>query len=225
MHDRFYCETLTNPIELRNDEFHHLRVMRVRVGEEIELIDGRGTLAIARLEEVLKNSAYLTIIHQETHPHPTSSIIIVLPLIRLERLEWAIEKGTELNAESFYLFPADYSEKNELSAHQLERLGHIAISAIKQCGRLYLPEIIFKTSLEEALFSNRQILFGDTDPAAPLLASHPHSPILFVSGPEKGFSSRELEFLKQHGKGVKLHQNILRAETAPLVALSRLEIE
>ena len=223
MNDRFYCSSIQeDEIDLKEDEFHHLRVMRVRIHEEIDLVDGSGTLARACVTEIHKNRAHLTILQRQTYPRPRSSIIIAMALIRMERLEWAIEKGTELDAEAFYLFPADYSEKKSLSPHQLERLRHIAIAALKQCGRLYLPEIVLKDSLQEALPTDRPLLYGDTDPAAPSIRSFQEPRVIFVSGPEKGFSSKETKLLQEHGQGVKLHDNILRAETAPIVVLSLL---
>jgi 16S rRNA (uracil1498-N3)-methyltransferase len=92
---------------------------------------------------------------------------------------------------------------------------------MKQCGRLYLPEIIFCDSLSDLLNVDAQILFGDLDVKAPALTSIPFSEqILFISGPEGGFSPRELSFLKEkEAHPIKLHENRLRAETAPLAAL------
>jgi 16S rRNA (uracil1498-N3)-methyltransferase len=224
MIDRFYTEHAFDeaPI-LTGPEFHHLKhVLRVRTGEEIDLVNGRGTLARARVEKIEKESAHLVILHQSQHPKPTPSCRLGLALIRMERLEWAIEKGTELGAEAFYLFPADGSEKKQLTEHQLSRLRLIAIAALKQCNRLYLPEIQIVQSMEETIPSDAEFFFGDVSPDAPWLTpflTHQQS-LFFISGPEKGFSQREEDWLKRHGRGIKLHENILRAETAPLVALS-----
>ena len=96
----------------------------------------------------------------------------------------------------------------------------MTISALKQSGRLYLPAIEILPRLE-ALFSHRaRYLFGDTRPAPPLSPTKSEEPILFITGPEKGFSKREQSLLDQKAAGVRINPNILRAETAPLAALS-----
>jgi 16S rRNA (uracil1498-N3)-methyltransferase len=135
--------------------------------------------------------------------------------MRPSKLELVIEKCTELGADRFFLYGAQFSEKGDLSEHQLERLQHIAISAMKQCGRLDLPPIHLLKF--EALFKeNEPLYFGDTREAPS--AEKCKGPLLFITGPERGFSKRELELLDLKGKGVRLHKNILRAETAPIVA-------
>jgi 16S rRNA (uracil1498-N3)-methyltransferase len=223
--ERFYLDDPLKPpsLLLEGPEFHHLaHVMRVRVGEEIELVNGRGVLVKAKVASLKKESAHLDLLHREEHPVPSPHLLLGLSLIKRDRLEWVIEKGTELGAEAFFLFPADRSEKNDLSPNQQERLRHVAISALKQCGRLYLPEIRLFSSLEEVLTTEATILFGDLDPKAPQLAPSKRESTLFITGPEKGFSPKELSLLKQKGQGVRLHSNVLRAETAPLVALGLL---
>jgi 16S rRNA (uracil1498-N3)-methyltransferase len=221
--NRFYLDSsLESPSTIEGSEFHHLvHVMRVERGDEIELVNGRGKLARARIDTIHKDSASFFILKSQTYQKPVHSIRIALALIRLERLEWAIEKATELGAEGFDLFRADESEKKELNAHQLERLRSIVISAMKQCGRFYLPDIKVFPSLDPITQSNTTILFGDTHPAAlrPLQAAI-QFPVIFATGPERGFSAREHALLKQKGCGVSLSDNILRAETAPLAALS-----
>lgn len=219
----FYPGPFDRLIQLQDAEFHHLaRVMRAHIGDEVELVNGQGSLAIARVDHLDKESATLLIQNIETHPRPFPSIILGLPILKIDRLEWAIEKATELGADAIHLFRADYSEKKELTPHQHERLRLITISAMKQCGRLYLPEIRFYASLQDAFIKDAHTLYGDLSIAAPKLTELPHSKTLFFSGPEKGFSPIELEFLKKHAHGIHLHENVLRAETAPLVALSLL---
>lgn len=225
MFNRFYLNgSLEDTATMVGLEFHHLaHVMRAKVGDVVELINGDGVLAKARIDEISKNSASFSIESREVKPKPTALIHIGLPIIRLERLEWAIEKGTELGADSFHLFSADFSEKKHLSEHQFDRLHNISIAAIKQCDRLFLPSFHLAHSLSDILQSKITMLYGDIDPNAPMLNDIPFDfPLLFISGPEKGFSEKEIALLKEHGKGIHLHPNILRAETAPIVALSLL---
>lgn len=215
--ERFFINAdLQGELELEGKEFHHLtHVMRIVAGEEIELVNGRGSLASAEVKKISKHSAVLEVKSCETSPILAPHLTLAIPLMRPAKLELVIEKCTELGTDRFFLYSAQFSEKDDLSEHQLERLEHIAISAMKQCGRLDLPPI--QLLKFDALFKeSAPLYFGDT--RGKPFAEKIKGPLLFVTGPEKGFSRRELELLDLKGKGVRLHKNILRAETAPLVA-------
>lgn len=215
--ERFFINAdLEGTLELEDKEFHHLtHVMRIAAGEEIELVNGRGSLAIAEVKKISKHSAALEVKSCETSPVLASHLTLAIPLMRPAKLELVLEKCTELGTDRFFLYSAQFSEKEELSEHQLERLQHIAISAMKQCGRLDLPPI--QLLKFERLFEESETLyFGDTREAP--FTEKIKGPLLFVTGPEKGFSRQELELLDAKGKGVRLHKNVLRAETAPIVA-------
>jgi 16S rRNA (uracil1498-N3)-methyltransferase len=225
MNARFYLDSpLTQDrFTLTMEEFHHLaRVLRLGAGDKVELVNGRGILVQAHVEKIEKHSAELTLVQRHSEPPSSPSLLLGLSLIRLSRLEWVLEKGTELGADGFFLFPAERSEQKHLSPHQLERLHHITIAALKQCGRLYLPNITLMNSLADVLKIDALCYYGD--PNSSILLSISTAPkILFLVGPEGGFSSQETELFKHQGVvGTRLHKNILRAETAPLVALTLL---
>ncbi len=214
--ERFYIDApLTGHLTLDGPELHHLaHVMRIRTGEEIELVNGRGSLAIAKVVAIAKHEATLQVLSASQSPVPEPRILLAIPLMRPSKLEFVIEKCTELGADAFYLYPAAHSEKEDLSPHQLERLHHIAIAAMKQCGRLDLPPI-HNTEWDQLFQIPAPLFFGDTRPNAQRLSAERG---LIITGPERGFSEKELMQLEQKGTGVTLHRNILRAETAPMVA-------
>jgi len=222
--DRFFMDAsfgAGQELKLEEAEFHHLKVMRSSTGDEIELVNGRGALARARIVKLEKQTALLRCETCEERPQKSPKVALGLALIRLNRLEWTIEKATELGADALFLFTADLSEKEALSPHQLERLRHLTISALKQCGSLHLPHLSLLPSLDAILHQDRKILYGDTRFDAPRLRElNLSGPIVFLTGPEKGFSQREKNLLVERGEGVQLNQNILRAETAPIAALS-----
>lgn len=213
--ERFYIDApLTGVLSLKGPELHHLaHVMRIRIGEEVELVNGRGSLASAKLIALTKNEATLQVFTASEKALPEPKIFLGVPLMRPSKLELVIEKCTELGADAFFLYSADYSDKEELSLHQLERLNHIAISAMKQCGRLDLPPL--KVVAFKDLFQQTPVFFGDTLPGKERMQAQKG---VVITGPERGFSAKELEQLNEKGTGVSLHRNILRAETAPLVA-------
>lgn len=230
-HDRFYIDTpfhLEESVSLEDTEWHHLvNVQRAKCGAAVDLINGRGQLAHAKIVALNKKSAELVIESiQESTPPP--SIILALALPRMNHLEWVVEKGTELNASSFWLFPGAQSEVSDLSPSKQQRLKHLSIAAMKQCGRLDLPSIEIKPPLMQWKAQPGTLLYGDVSPEAPPLWTLPRLseyPIVLFIGPEKGFSSKEESYLRDtlKAKGIRLHSNILRAETAPLVGLSLIQ--
>jgi 16S rRNA (uracil1498-N3)-methyltransferase len=193
--------------------------MKLTVGETVEIVNGRGSLAEGEIQKIDKKAAYIQILNTKHEPLSQTRCGLAIPLMRPSKIEWVIEKGTELNASAFYLFSADYSEKESLSENALGRLRTLAISALKQSGRLYLPSLEMRPSLEALFDRDATLLFGDLGPSA---QHHiPPSPsLLFVSGPERGFSEREAALLKKKALGIRLNPNVLRAETAPIAALS-----
>lgn len=223
--ERFYIDApLADRLRLSGPEFHHLaHVMRISPGEEIELVNGRGALAQARVLSLTKQEAQLEIIAATQTPLLPPRLILAIPLLRPSKLELIIEKCTELGADAFWLYPAAHSDKESLSSNQIERLHHIAVSAMKQCGRLDLPKMQIFAHLEDLFHREAPYFFGDTRPSAPPLA--PQETAVMITGPEKGFTEKELQCLEKKAKGVCLHKNILRAETAPLVALILLNKE
>jgi len=122
----------------------------------------------------------------------------------------------------FWLFPGKLSERKSPSESQLKRLHQVTISALKQCGRLWLPKIVEMEGLLRWKPPSFPLYFGDLNPSAPCLSSllSPAPIIGFCVGPEKGFDPGEVEQLKLIGGcGVKLNPNILRAETAAIVGI------
>jgi 16S rRNA (uracil1498-N3)-methyltransferase len=190
--------------------------MRVRIGEEVELVNGRGSLATATVLAITKHNASLAVLSTTLTPLPEPKCILAIPLMRLPKLELIIEKCTELGADAFWLYPAHHSEKDDLSPNQFERLTHIAISAMKQCGRLDLPPIKIHSHFQDLFGKPYKYLFGDTRPDAPKFTAE--EKIVFITGPEKGFSEKEVNLLEKSALGVRLNKNILRAETAPIAA-------
>lgn len=209
---------------LTGEEHHHLsKVMRNEKGDIVELVNGKNQLALATILEVGKQTTTLRLTSL-TQASPPPPLILAQGLARPKNLDLIIEKGTELGATAFYLFPAERSEKEELSENQTTRLHTLMISALKQCGRLDLPSLEFKPPLAAWKAPKMRLLFGDLDPVAPPLTASAEATLIFI-GPEKGFSPKEIEHLHRLGaQGVRLNPNILRAETAALCALSVLAL-
>lgn len=226
--NRFFYEneiTLENAIILRDLEHHHLsHVMRISVGESVELVNGKGVFAEAIVKKIEKKETHLKIVHLHKQLRPTHQKILAIPYMRASKLEWIVEKGTEIGADGFWIYPAKFSEKADLSPNQQERLYSLAISALKQSGRLFLPSFEWRSSFKEIFSFQGTILYGDVREDAPLLSTFTfETSTLFITGPEKGFFEKETELLDQQAQRTRLSPFILRAETAPIVAISILQ--
>lgn len=225
--DRFFLAApLKNTLTLEGEEFHHLaKVMRVRLEETIEIVNGQGEFAEAEVASLNKKSCELKILSHKKVPPPEQNIILALALTRLASLEWTLEKATELGATEIWLFPSERSEKKELSPSQLHRLETILINALKQCGRLYLPKIVQRPSLDKWPQPSGSLFFGDFSTQTPLKGPFEKTVTFFI-GPEKGFSPAETLLLREKFKAhpICLHENILRAETAAITILSQFSL-
>lgn len=230
--ERYFLEEEILPgknYELRDAEFHHLaHVMRTRIGDQVEIVNGKGTLANALVQSIGKNHAIINVENVYQEKEQKCRLILAQALPKPSRIDFILEKGTELGVDSFWLFPGLLSQKKEFFPNQMERARQLTIAAMKQCGRLSLPTIELKGSLDKWTSLEEYLpFFGDIEPDAPLFAdfsSQIHAsdkPVLFFTGPESGFNEKETEKLKNLGaQGVKLHRNILRTDTASLAALS-----
>jgi 16S rRNA (uracil1498-N3)-methyltransferase len=218
--NRFFVDSISSQVKLEGNEFHHLaHVMRLSPGDLLELVDGKGTLAEGRLLHIHSTYADIAITLSHTEPPPTTTLTLALGLTRPSVLEWTVEKATELGATHLLLFPASKSEK---ISPRLPRLHQLILSALKQCGRLHLPTLEFRPPLSAWEPPAGTLFFGDTSPNAPRLKGPFDSSVTFFIGPEGGFSPAELEILQKFkAQGIKLHDNILRAETAAVAALSQ----
>lgn len=229
-HDRFY---LNDPLVegqeviIEGDEFHHLsRVMRGQVGDELEGFNGKGQLASLQITSLEKKEGRLLVLKSTYTPPASCPLIIAQAYTRQNKLDYILEKGCELGMQILYLFPGERSEKSETSDNQKIRMRHILESASKQCGQLWIPEIILLPPLKQWKSLEYPSFYGDVRASAPSFSvawhkSQPQQGAVFFVGPEKGFSENETVQLEKLGAvGVSLHRHILRAETAPLAALS-----
>lgn len=228
--ERYYFDgSLSSELQplLEGTEFHHLcNVMRSCEGEIIELVNGKGFLATAKIKRIEKKKAILTVESIFQQPTPNFELILAQAIPRLNRLDFILEKATELGVTGIWLFPGELSERKSLAESQLERLKLVCIAAMKQCGRLFLPEIKLMPRIESWPLAPLPLFFGDLNEKAVLLQNqlqqHPAEKGLIICiGPESGFKESEIAKLKQiGGVGVKLHHNILRTDTASIAALA-----
>ncbi|NDE82166.1 MAG: 16S rRNA (uracil(1498)-N(3))-methyltransferase [Chlamydiia bacterium] len=216
---------------IKEQELHHLQhVMRVKEEETIELINGKGQLATGVVQKLERHQASVLIetVISETVKRPT--LILAQAMPRIARLEYIVEKATELGVTEIWLFPSTHSEKKEYSPSNIQRLNQILVASLKQSGRLFMPEIVYKKNLTQWTPLSIPAFFGDTAPDAPnfleVLEKQENTSSLWMVGPESGFTVQESDFIKGSLSitGVSLNPNILRVDTAAIAGLAILSI-
>lgn len=211
---------------------HHLfRVLRRRAGDEIEVVDGVGASARARLEGSVRSPAAEITEHCEPGSESPLRIHLGQCLIKTDRTDWLVQKATELGVERISLLTSERSEvrlSGERAARKCAHWQAVATSAVEQSGRLRVPAITLDTleSFVQQAGTTASDCFVLDPEAATLPASGLASvgePALLV-GPEGGLAPGELALARDHGfRSWGLGARILRGETAPLAALAILQ--
>lgn len=223
----FYAPNPTSVNRLSEEEsFHACRVLRLKSGDPIYLLDGKGAKYAAILSNVdSKNTSFgqLTLVEKQ-EKIPFQIHIYVAPTKQMERMEWMVEKCCEVGIHGIHFFTSRNSERKEIKLNRLEK---IAVAALKQSKNLFLPEITPILPLNSYLE-----VIKDSPLTQKLVAHITDSPVKTLSkqlklnqsyhiliGPEGDFSSDESEKLfLQNYTPFSLGKSILRTETACLAA-------
>jgi 16S rRNA (uracil1498-N3)-methyltransferase len=218
MRHRFFVPQIDDVVTLAADELHHAtRVVRVREGEEVEVFDGRGSIALARVGA----DGALHVTQRVGSRESPLAIDLAMSIIALDKFELVLQKATELGARA--IIPI-VSERVELRPERYrgkhERWEKIVFEAVKQCGRGVIPSIAQPTPLDDALQRDGVKLFFDADRDASPRQPSPTAVTIFI-GPEGGWSENELARAEeQRCIFQRLGPRRLRAETAAIAALS-----
>lgn len=219
MKNRFFVPAIDEVITLTGDELHHARVVRVRIGEEVEVFDGRGAIAIARVED----PATLHVISRvETRESPLA-IDLAMAIINLDKFELVLQKATELGVRSIIPLVTERVEiRPERYRGKAERWEKIVFEAVKQSGRGVIPRVEAPEELAVALDRDHKILFDADAPATECPPSH-GSVTLFI-GPEGGWTDNEIALALTRECAIeRLGPRRLRAETAAIAACAVVE--
>jgi len=209
---------------LPEDESKHaVRVLRLAPGDAVTLVDGRGTCYMAAVAEANPKRCSLRIVSEEVFaPRPTYTHVAVAPTKNLDRMEWLVEKAVEVGIERLSFLRCARSERRDL---KLERLEKIAVSALKQSGQAYLPQLDeltdfdkFVAGLDPSHTFIAHLEAGERTALAQVIGAAPRCCVLI--GPEGDFSPAEIELALGRGvRPVTLGSSRLRTETAALAAV------
>lgn len=206
-------------VKINEEEQQHiLKVLRMKEGEEINITDGKGNLATGNLVlEGKKVSIEVNEVKENLPNFTTQLHIAIAPTKNIDRIEFFLEKATEMAVSEITLIQTEKTERKNLN---IDKLRKQSVAASKQSLRFHFPKI------------NDLMKFSDfvktLDPATTFVAHcnenleridlkeiNPTAKITFLIGPEGDFSDKEIQLLAAHGiKAVSLGSQRLRTETA-----------
>jgi 16S rRNA (uracil1498-N3)-methyltransferase len=223
----FYTRNFSaeNPL-ISSEETHHvLKVLRLQAGDALQVTDGQGKLFNCLLA-TQSSQARLQILTEKTIPAPVSSMhLAIAPTKNADRMEWLVEKCTEIGISRISFLLCQRSERKQL---RLDRLEKIAIEAIKQSGQVWLPQLAdmqdFKTFVRQNQASQKWVAHLADDDRQEISQSEKSGEICLLVGPEGDFSAEEIVEAKACGfVAVSLGKTRLRTETAGLVGCVQLQ--
>lgn len=217
-------------LELTHDLWVHdqrllnqwLRVLRYRVGDQLVLFDGERSERLYRIEEIEKDGVHLNMVTDFERKLPGKHVYLFFSLLKKDKNDWVLQKGTELGVRNFVPVLAARSEK---TGFNLERAEKIVIEAAEQCGRSDIPQLREPVLLETA--------FNEYSGKVQLLVCHEGSnnteyisddkPVGVFIGPEGGWTKEELALFDERGlRRLQLGELTLRAETAAITVAAKL---
>ncbi|MFI5245782.1 MAG: RsmE family RNA methyltransferase, partial [Gemmatimonadales bacterium] len=224
-------------VTLGEADAHHLRVLRLEVGQPVGLLDGRGMRGRGALVRLAKRHAAVSV-ETVSSVEPPPSVHLVLPVADRDRMLWLAEKATELAATSWR--PVMFKRSKSVNPRGEGTIFHQKIAArmagaLGQSHGAWLPVAYPDATVERAILATpdgpKLVLDMAGEPIGLLMAdaiaeAREHGagflkPITIVVGPEGGMESAELEQFKAAGfRPVSLGHTVLRFETAAVAALA-----
>ncbi len=212
------------------EEHQHLRVARIEVGEAVEVFDGKGGVWTGKVESTTKRETLVKILDSRRVEKTLPELILGLSLVKPAAFELALEKAVEIGVSR--IIPIIASRSNVAPGRRSDRWARLIIEAAKQSKRYHLPTIDEPVRFPLVLDydAGTKIVFAERGggPLKSALAGGRQSdrPVLFLIGPEGGWTDSELEAARQKGFALaELGGGILRTETAAIVGAALLRYE
>ncbi len=219
-HFTFFAEKIENQHAYFSEQEakHATLVLRYAVGDSIEFTNGLGEYGAGKIVEANKKGMIAQVETVETHEKNGFTLAVGI-LKSSERMEWLVEKCTEIGVGRLIFFKSQNGERGKIN---LEKLRKTAIAALKQSHGAWLPEIV-ETTFEKALENptgQKYLAFCDEQMTSEIPIKFESDAIVFI-GPEGDFTQNEVALSKTFQvQTIGLGKKILRTETAAVVCAS-----
>jgi 16S rRNA (uracil1498-N3)-methyltransferase len=201
-------------IEVPQQEEQHVKALRLKSGDQVLAVNGRGLETICEIRYKEKHP-YLNIFGKAEAFPPKYITLAFGMLLDKDRMEYLIEKCTEIGVSEFQPLITKHTERKSI---KIERFEKKAIAAMKQSRRAVLPKINEPMKLDDFM-KNQKGTIITTDYAGNTNYQVSEKKLIILIGPEGGFSPEEIERIKHKAKyNWRISDNRLRTETAALVA-------
>ena len=214
-----------NKIALGKDQSHYIsNVMRLKSGDELLLFNGIDGEFLGKVAGSEKKQTIIQVHAKQRDQSKPSNISLAFCPLKGQRLDFLIQKCTEVGLKSFIPVISDHTIVRNVNENRLKK---IIIESSEQSDQLHIPRVLSALNLEEFLHSLKKedvVLFGDisskNNDLTQLIEDKSKNYILFV-GPEGDFSPKEREIILKNDKfkSFSLGKNILRSETAAMAGL------
>ena len=219
----FFKENLSDNLNsnLDKSQSHYIsKVMRIKEGESFSLFNDSGEWE-AKINEIKKGIVNFVIVKKLKNSENNSEIWLAFTPIKLNYLNFMIQKATELGVTKFIPILSERTMVRDLNS---ERLNKVIIEASEQSNRIKLPKleklVKFKDFIK--LYKDTNIVFGDLNSSNDQIKINKDSPVCILIGPEGDFSENERKEILdlKNVKSLKINKNILRTETAAISIIS-----
>lgn len=219
----FYCpDILERPVLSEEESQHCVKVLRKKAGDELDLLDGKGNFYKAQITDAHhKHCGFEVVEVTKDNSGPFNAFIAMCPTKNPERVEWFIEKSTEIGIGGFSFIRSQFSERKTIKTERIER---IIVSALKQSVKALKPQLNELTGFSDFVkkpFEGQKYICHCQPGPKPLLNNlcTGGEPVLVLIGPEGDFSPEEVALAESLGYiSVSLGDTRLRTETAAFVA-------
>lgn len=205
------------------EEQRHIRALRLRDGDDVIVTDGRGTMHTCKVATQKKYTELIVVSSSTLEENPYKLTLAIAPTKNADRIEWLIEKAVEIGIKEIRIVKTEHAERTHL---KLERLQRVAIAAIKQSRKVFLPHLTEAQDFDELLQAQEDVrciahCADDLDKKALQHIAMKGKNTLIAIGPEGDFSKEEIQKAKAAGfHAISLGEERLRTETAGLMAVA-----
>lgn len=226
---RFYVEDmeLDHDFWMKDIKLFHqwTRVLRFQVDRELVLFNQNQEERLYKILKIGNDAIHLELVTEMKPKIPSRDLYLCFSLLKKDKNDWVLQKGTELGVRHFVPLICDRTEKTGFDE---ERAGKIVIEAAEQCGRVDIPKVrqpLSPEKLIDELHKEVEVFIAEQGGALnaidlKLAAEKSHAVLI---GPEGGWTEAEKEVFREKGiKGINLSNFTLRAETAAITAAALL---